>query len=285
MTQTSPDSSSDATAMTAKVGTTFAYGTTNVDAALLSFAVSDAHVIVDERVLVHAAGKEITPTELRGDHGTRLHLVEGVGSGWLEVTYEATVEITRPTDIPSGLGVEYDQWVYMRPSRYAESDRLAPLAARNFGGLTGMDLINGVGEYVHKHFAYISGSSRGTDGAVDTVLAGQGVCRDYAHVVIAMLRGMGTPARLVSVYAPGLEPMDFHAVAEAWVDGAWHIVDATQLAPRESLVRIATGRDAADTAFLTTHNGLTTFNRQRVHAALAEGELPADDYAQGVRLA
>ena len=252
MTQTSPDSASASTAMTAKVGTTFAYGTTNVRAALLSFAVSDAHIIVDERVLVHAAGKEITPTELRGDHGTRLHLVEGVGSGWLEVTYEATVEITRPTDIPSGLGVEYDQWVYMRPSRYAESDRLAATALRLFPTERGMDRVNAVAAYVHEHFDYISGSSRGTDGAVDTMLAGQGVCRDYAHVVIALLRALGTPARLVSVYAPGLQPMDFHAVAEAWVDGAWHIVDATQLAPRESMVRIATGRDAADTCLLYT---------------------------------
>ena len=285
MTQTSPDSASASTAMTAKVGTTFAYGTTNVDAALLSFAVADAHVIVDERVLVHAAGKEITPTELRGDHGTRLHLVEGVGSGWLEVTYEATVEITRPTDIPSGLGVEYDQWVYMRPSRYAESDRLAATALRLFPTERGMDRVNAVAGYVHEHFDYISGSSRGTDGAVDTMLAGQGVCRDYAHVVIALLRALGTPARLVSVYAPGLQPMDFHAVAEAWVDGAWHIVDATQLAPRESMVRIATGRDAADTASLTTSGGLMQFNRQKVFASLVEGGLPAEDNAHQVRLA
>src|SRR5699024_9044914 len=124
----------------------------------------------------------------------------------------------------------------------------------------------------------------GTDGAVDSILQASGVCRDFAHVVIALLRALGTPARLVSVYAPGLEPMDFHAVAEAWVDGAWHIVDATRLAPRESMVRIATGRDAADTAFLTTRGGRTTFNRQVVTAELVAGELPAEDPAGLVRL-
>ena len=90
---------------------------------------------------------------------------------------------------------------------------------------------------------------------------------------------------VVAVYAPGCDPMDFHAVAEAWVDDAWHIVDATRLAPREAMVRIATGRDAADTAFLTTRGGRTTFNRQVVTAQLVEGELPQEDPGALVRLA
>ncbi|MGL4257067.1 MAG: transglutaminase-like domain-containing protein, partial [Microbacterium sp.] len=94
-----------------------------------------------------------------------------------------------------------------------------------------------------------------TDGATRTLLARQGVCRDYAHLCVALLRGLGVPARQVAVYAPGLMPMDFHAVAEAWIDGEWRVVDATTLAPRSTLVRIATGRDAADTAFLTVVSG------------------------------
>ena len=285
MTQTPLAASSDPTPMIARVGAKFAYATTSVDAALMSFAVSDAHVVLDETILVHAAGEQVEPVELRGDHGTRLHLVEGVGTGWLEVTYEATVDITRPTDAPTGLGVELDRWLYTRPSRYAESDRLGAVAARSFTGVRGRDLVDAVAAYVYDNYAYVSGSSRGTDGAVDTLLAGRGVCRDFAHVVVALLRARGVPARLVSVYAPGLEPMDFHAVAEAWVEGAWHVVDATRLAPRQSLVRIATGRDAADTAFLTTSNGTMRFNRQEVTAALVEGDLPTDDHTKGVRLA
>jgi transglutaminase-like putative cysteine protease len=133
--------------------------------------------------------------------------------------------------------------------------------------------------------SYISGASRGTDGAVDSILQASGVCRDFAHVVVALLRALGTPARLVSVYAPGLQPMDFHAVAEVWVEGAWHIVDATSMAPREAMVRIATGRDAADTAFLTTRGGRMTFNRQEVTAVLTEGQLPREDSTALVRLA
>ena len=87
---------------------------------------------------------------------------------------------------------------------------------------------------------------------------------------------------MVSVYAPGLAPMDFHAVAEAWVDGAWWTVDATRLAPRQSMVRIATGRDAADIAFLTNHWADLTLRDMEVLAIV--DELPDDDGTQLVQL-
>ena len=109
--------------------------------------------------------------------------------------------------------------------------------------------------WVGTKLSYVSGSSLPTDGAVRTLLARQGVCRDYSHLCVALLRAQGIPARLVAVYAPGLDPMDFHAVAEAWVDDGWRVVDATTLAPRGTLVRIATGRDASDTAFLNVLSG------------------------------
>ncbi|HWH98228.1 MAG TPA: transglutaminase family protein, partial [Pseudolysinimonas sp.] len=101
-----------------------------------------------------------------------------------------------------------------------------------------------------------TGSSLPTDGAVRTLLSRRGVCRDFAHLVVAFLRALDVPARVVAVYAPGLAPMDFHAVAEASIDGVWHVVDATTLAPRQSMVRIATGRDAADIAFLSARGDL-----------------------------
>jgi transglutaminase-like putative cysteine protease len=101
------------------------------------------------------------------------------------------------------------------------------------------------------------------------------MCRDYAHLVVALLRAVNVPARVVSVYAPGLSPMDFHAVAEAFVDGQWQVVDGTLLAPRQSLVRIATGRDAADIAFLDNHKGAITLNKLEV-MAVVDGELPKD---------
>jgi hypothetical protein len=70
--------------------------------------------------------------------------------------------------------------------------------------------------------------------------------------------------------------MDFHAVAEAAIEGAWYVVDATLLAPRRSLVRIATGRDAADTSFMSCYGGLATLEAMTVTATV-EGDLPTDD--------
>ena len=130
--------------------------------------------------------------------------------------------------------------------------------------------------WVGTRLRYVPGGSGPTDGAVHTLLRRQGVCRDYAHLVVALPRALGVPARVAAVYAPGLEPMDFHAVVEAAVDGCWRVVDATLLAPRASLVRIATGRDAADTAFLSIYGGAATLVGTEVMAVL-DGELPDDD--------
>jgi transglutaminase-like putative cysteine protease len=125
--------------------------------------------------------------------------------------------------------------------------------------------------------AYASGASDHLDSAVDTLLVGAGVCRDYAHLTIALCRALGIPARLASVYAPGLFPMDFHAVAEVLVAGNWLAIDSTRLAPRPELVRIATGRDAADTAFATVLSGRAELTEVEVFAS-SDGDLAADDH-------
>jgi transglutaminase-like putative cysteine protease len=140
-----------------------------------------------------------------------------------------------------------------------------------------------VSSWVGWELGYESGSSLPTHGAVDTLLGGRGVCRDFAHLVAALLRARDVPARVAAVYAPGLHPMDFHAVAEALVDGTWRVVDATLLAPRSSLVRIATGRDAADTAFLTVIGGTVDLVGLEV-SAIVEGTLPGDDPRELVSL-
>jgi transglutaminase-like putative cysteine protease len=188
--------------------------------------------------------------ELAGDVGSRTHVLS-LEPGRLELTYRAGV----CTGTPQPAASTGDLLVATRPSRYAESDRLTGVAATEFGGLRGLPLAEAVRDWVHQRLVYVTGTSRPTDGAVETLLAGAGVCRDYAHLVVALLRALDVPARIASAYAPGLSPMDFHAVAEAWVDGRWVLLDATGLAPRSHMVRIATGRDAADTAWLTTARG------------------------------
>jgi transglutaminase-like putative cysteine protease len=224
-------------------------------------------------------GASVHPLEISGVHGNRIHKVD-VPGGNLKVDYSATI-VGRTDPAPV---TEYDLSMYLRPSRYAEADKFYGFAATEFGKyIDSATLLEKVSSWVGNRLNYVPGSSDPIDGAVDTLLAGAGVCRDYAHLVVAMLRAVYVPARVVSVYAPGLYPMDFHAVAEAFVDGHWQVVDGTLLAPRQALVRIATGRDAADIAFLANHKGAITLTRMAV-TAVVDGELPKDSIDQLVSI-
>jgi transglutaminase-like putative cysteine protease len=248
------------------------------DRARLAFMVAVADGANDERLEFVANGAPVEAVELTDAAGSRIHVVDAE-SGTLSVSYAAIVDGRRPSVAPVST---LEQLEYLRPSRYCETDRLGPTAAAEFAGLDGAALLDAVSSWVGTRLAYVPGSSQPTDGAVQTLLARRGVCRDYAHLVVALLRALDVPARLAAVYAPGLDPMDFHAVAEAYVDGAWHVVDATTLAPRSTLVRIATGRDAADTAFLSSYGGAVTLERLEVSAVV--DELPADDMTKLVEL-
>lgn len=233
--------------------------------AQLIFAVAAAQdqPIRSETLVITVDGDEVEPTEIIDAHGTRLHSVHADGSA-ATLRYHVVVD---------GIAAEppvadTDEIVYLRPSRYCESDTLAPTAASAFAGLTGLPLLQAVISWVHEQLTYVAGSSRPTDGAVRTLLSRQGVCRDFAHLAVALLRSLNVPARVAAVYAPGLSPMEFHAVAEALVDGRWWVVDATELAPRQSLLRVATGRDAADTAFLTCLGAASTMSHLEVTAVV-----------------
>lgn len=247
-------------------------------AAAATYGRAGAGTRAEEALVVTQHGSPVAVREVHDHHGTRLHLCE-VGAGRVLVDYRVVVDgRLDPPEID-----ELDLVRYRRPSRYCESDTLGPTARAEFGGLEGRDLLAAVSSWVGSHLTYVPGASAPTDGAVQTLLDRQGVCRDYAHLVIALLRGLDVPARLVSVYAPGLSPMDFHAVAEAFVDGRWHVVDATALAPRQTMLRIATGRDASDTAFLSSHGGRVTVASMQV-GAVAD-LLPFDDVTEFVSLA
>ncbi|MGX5681330.1 transglutaminase-like domain-containing protein [Schumannella luteola] len=243
------------------------------------FSVAAAHPasIVSESVSFELDGRSLTATELVDSHGARLHQLVSPG-GRMIAHY--TAEVAGRTD-PTPVS-DLDLVTYLRPSRYCESDSLTPTARSEFAGLSGHALLSAVTQWVDDKLSYVPGSSLPTDGAEQTLLARRGVCRDYAHLVIALLRALDVPARMVAVYAPGLSPMDFHAVAEAYIDGAWWVVDATRLAPRQSLLRISTGRDAADTAFLTSHWSDLRLTALEVLAIV--DELPRDDGLELVQL-
>jgi transglutaminase superfamily protein len=252
------------------------------DPSTLEFQIAVAHqpgLDITETLSIKLNGKEIEHREIIGMHCTRIHQL-AADRGTVTLSYSATVvgeADPAPTD-------DIDLITYLRPSRYAESDKFFGFAATEFQQYSSsVKLLERVSSWVGTRLNYVPGSSDPIDGAADTLLAGAGVCRDYAHLVIALLRALNVPARLVAVYAPGCQPMDFHAVAEAFVDGSWRVVDATCLAPRQSMVRIATGRDAADTAFLDNHKGAITLNYLTVSAVVA-GELPKDSVDQLVSL-
>ena len=206
-------------------------------------------------------------------------LAQAVG-GEVVVRYRARVPERQEAAGPVSA---LERLVALRPSRYAPSDRTGGIAVDLLGLLPDdpWERACAVAAVVQRRTAYVLGSSTGTDGALETLLSGQGVCRDFAHLVVTLCRSVDVPARHVSVYAPGLSPMDFHAVAEVAVDDGWRVLDATGLAPRPSLARIATGRDAADTAFLTSIGADVALTAYEVLATTV-GDLPADDV---VRLA
>jgi hypothetical protein len=249
---------------------------------VLDFQIAVSHqpgLDVSESLTIKRNGKVLEPREIIGAHRTRIHVV-AADQGTVTMSYSATVVGQADPEPVSDI----DAITYLRPSRYAEADKFFGFAATEFLQYgTSVTLLEKVSSWVGTRLSYVPGSSDPIDGAADTLLAGAGVCRDYAHLVIALLRAVNVPARLAAVYAPGCQPMDFHAVAEALVDGVWRVVDATCLAPRQSMVRIATGRDAADTAFLDNHGGAITLRNMTV-TAVVDGDLPKDSVEQLVSL-
>lgn len=232
---------------------------------------------VTENLSCTLDGRPVEVREIRDPSGARIHQLDP-GRGRLVVTYEATVR-GRAQQVA---GTAYERSLYLRPSRYAEADKFFGFAATEFAevleehGDAPQVLLPRVAAWVGARLDYVPGASKPTDGATDTLLEGAGVCRDYSHLTVALLRALGVPARLAAVYAPGCDPMDFHAVAEALVGDTWFVADATCLAPRSSLVRIATGRDASDTAFCDNHGGQIELLSSQVFA-IVDGTLPGDD--------
>ncbi|HEU0043401.1 transglutaminase family protein [Sphingomonas sp.] len=191
--------------------------------------------------------------------------------GRFQAQYHATVTIDRPAVTLATLGASAPRAVpaeltaYLLPSRYCPVETLYGFVRREFAGLAGGPLAAAIAEWVEREIAYsCDGAIGGT--ALDTFGQRAGVCRDFAHLVVTLARAGGIPARCVSAYAPGVDPPDFHAVAELWLDGGWHLVDATGMARAEELARVAVGRDATDIAFMTIF-GRASLMRQVVRVA------------------
>jgi len=195
----------------------------------------------------------------------RVPAEEGIGerivlraADQISCCYSADLTVTRERpDFDRLNAVEVDEMPgdalrYLLPSRYCQADRFANFVVSRFGDFTGGRKVAVIRDWIEDRLDYIAGVSTSSTTAVDTFLDRRGVCRDYAHLMVAFCRASQIPARIASVYAPSVYPQDFHAVVEVYLDGAWHLTDPSGMATAETMAIMAVGRDATDVAFLTT---------------------------------
>jgi transglutaminase-like putative cysteine protease len=179
-----------------------------------------------------------------------------VRRGALRLRYEASLDLELALEDPQSIGetpvedLPLDMFPYLMPSRFCPSDRLADFAEREFGALMrGHARVTAICNWICDTIAYRPGTSDPFTAADETLQKRAGVCRDFAHLGISFCRALNIPARLVSCYATGLQPPDFHAMFEAYLDGRWWLFDPTRQAKLDGIVRIGTGRDAAEVSF------------------------------------
>ena len=187
----------------------------------------------------------------------------------MHLSYRASIDLSpgvpdqsrifevRPAEIP------FDILPYVYSSRYCQSDRLLQMASIEFGGMMpGYGRVLAICDYINRNVTYRSGSSDSMTSACDTIIEREGVCRDFAHLGIALCRALNIPARFVTGYAYGLNPADFHAWFEAYLSNSWYAFDATRLVSQSDLIRVGVGRDAADVSFATIFGQVQMSNMQ-----------------------
>lgn len=215
---------------------------------------SPDQVIVAETLTLSPGARLMS---VAGPDGARLLMGEVEGA--VDLGYTATVDVEPRGLIPAD--ARQHRWSelpaatldYLLPSRFCPSDKFGRFVAREFGEVVdGGARVHAILDWIHEEVDYIHNVSDAETTAERTFVDRAGVCRDFTHLGITLCRAANIPARAVGAYAFRLEPADFHAVMEVYVGGQWWLVDPTRLAPCDGLIRIATGRDAADIAFLTT---------------------------------
>ncbi|WKB55851.1 transglutaminase-like domain-containing protein [Eleftheria terrae] len=190
--------------------------------------------------------------------------------GKLNISYAATVELLHHRSEPDELfevpihSLPLGVLGYIYPSRYCQSDRLLRLAMNEFGQLPqGYARVLAIQEWVRRRVSFTSNTSNGNTSAVDTLIEQVGVCRDFAHLMIALCRAVNLPARFTTGTDYGadlaLGPPDFHAYVEVFLGHRWYIFDPSGTAVPMGLVRFGTGRDAADVAFATMFGSVVSY--------------------------
>ena len=205
-------------------------------------------------------------------------------AGTLQLTYAAIVDIQHTLEDPANIRessvdtLPPETLPFLLASRYCQSDRLAQFASDEFGSLPpGYSRVEAVRSWVHRRTRFTVGTSNTSTTALDTLTDQRGVCRDFAHLMIALCRALNIPSRFVTGIDygadPSLGPVDFHAYVEAWLGDRWYLFDATGISPTTGLLRLATGRDAADVSFCTMFGPVKSHAPRVAIRAIADEEL------------
>lgn len=265
--------------MPVKIETSFAFNLPDTTDVLLQF---EAAAIPEQEIL--SAHIDMPEAEHRAhvsaqdDIGDRIWIR---AQGEFRVGYRAEVNIMRqiadlgslqrlaPHEMP-GEAVQY-----LFDSRYCQADRFQNFVDAEFTGTEGGARVAAIRDWIAENFTYAPGSSGPQTDALDSFVERRGICRDYAHTLVTMARASTIPARYVACYAPGVDPPDFHAIAEVFLNdpqtkggGTWQLVDATGMADPAQTVKIGVGRDAADVSFLTSF-GVSEFRSSTVKVTSA----------------
>jgi transglutaminase-like putative cysteine protease len=256
--------------LTVRVGCSLAYEVTGSASLLLNVkARPDGHHHVIAEAL--AMGNNLPSEEFTDSHGNAYHRVT-LAPGTNLFRHDAIVavpskpenqdiagmEALAPGDLPPSV------LRYTLPSRYCDSDKLVNFAWEKFGQVPhGWPRAQAISRWIHDNIEYRYLSGRGDLSAWDVLQRGYGVCRDFAHLAIALNRTFNLPARYVTGHLPDIgfpDPeghMDFHAYAEVYLGGRWFTTDARFHVPRIGRVTVSCGQDAVDGAFSTIYGGAT----------------------------
>ncbi|KEO56146.1 transglutaminase-like domain-containing protein [Thioclava pacifica] len=241
---------------------TYQFSAPNTVALVLEAAHAPGQEIISENLDLGAA----TLTRIAGDCDVGQRIWAQVGTE-MQLHYQAQIDITRPaldlTRMQAAplYALPAEAAPYIRPSRYVQSDKFVAFVGKRFADLQGGAKVAAIRDWIEKNLSYVPGASDSDTNVLETFAGRQGVCRDYAHLFCAMVRAAQIPARMASSYGPDVTPQDFHAVAEVWLDGGWHLVDATGMCAPDTMALIAVGRDAYDVAFMESQAPATLINQ------------------------
>ena len=254
--------------LTLRVGCCLTYEASGPAALLLNLQLQPGayHQVLAEKLVL---GRNLPCDNFTDGHGNRVLRVQ-LPRGGSTITHDVIVKVSSRPDnheLPPVVVADIGQLPmevlrYTLPSRYCDSDKLTHFAWEKFGHVEhGWPRVQAISLWLHQNIEYRYYSGRSDLSAWDVLQRGYGVCRDFAHLAIALNRTFNIPARYITGHLPDIgvpDPMghmDFHAYAEVYLGGYWFTTDARFHTPRIGRITVSRGLDAVDGAFSTIYGG------------------------------